>query len=421
MRLQPEEIQRTIAALEKFKRKDGTYNWTQTADELDTPESTVRRRAKAIARSGGMGFNPVLPSFEINSISTTLSPDGSIERQWVSQRPESGREFEVPEGHVVKGVSSLLDSDGRVRAEWIKTREGVDPKKTYDDLVELFSKFEPCAKPVPVPKGSFEDQLVVYPFSDPHFGLYVWGREASESWDLQKATAVILETFQRVIARTPRTNKALLIIGGDTMHADNGDNKTAKSGNALQVDGRYPKVLATACETIVHGINLILSAHKKVEVIVLPGNHDEHSAHAISLFLKAWYRKEPRVVVDDDPSLFRFREFGKVMIGTTHGHAAKPEKMPEIMASREAAMWGRTEHRYVHTFHVHHQSKRLTESGGCIIETHRIIAPQDAWHWNEGFLSGRSMQSIHYDREIGEISRATVNVIGDRISRGKSL
>jgi hypothetical protein len=284
----------------------------------------------------------------------------------------------------------------------------------------MFAAFKPAAKPRPAPAGKFEDQLVVYPFSDPHFGLYVWGREASENWDLQKSVNVILSTFARVVARTPKTNKAILIVGGDTMHADNNQNKTLASGNPLQVDGRYPKVFATAAETLAKIVDLLLTAHRSVEVIVLPGNHDENSSHTLAFGLKAWFRKERRVKVDDDPSFYRFREFGKVMIGTTHGHAAKASDMPQIMAAREAAIWGRTEHRYIHTFHVHHQSKAISEIGGCLVETHRIVAPQDAWHWNEGFLSGRSLQSISYDREHGEVGRATVNITGASTSRGKA-
>ncbi|ASV83166.1 hypothetical protein CES85_3944 [Ochrobactrum quorumnocens] len=41
---------------------------------------------------------------------------------------------------------------------------------------------------------------------------------------------------------------------------------------------------------------------------ILPGNHDEDASVAVAYFLLAWYRNEPRVVVDVDLSLFfRFR------------------------------------------------------------------------------------------------------------------
>jgi hypothetical protein len=317
----------------------------------------------------------------------------------------------LPEGHQIKGVSTLIGPDNEIKGQWIKTVAGPpDPAEYVRELEEAFRDFKPAAQPLIAPELPYEDQLTLYPWSDPHFGLHVWGKEASENWDLKISVDVIRETFRQVVARTAPTKQAILLVGGDTLHADNNLNRTPQSGHALQVDGRHQKVILTACETVVANANLILNNHESLEIIVIPGNHDETSAYPIAMFLHAWFRNDKRINVDLSPGLFRFREFGKVMIGTTHGHTVKSHNMPSLMAAREPEMWGRTRHRFVHTFHVHHSSKMVSEHGGCISETHQIIAPQDAWHYNAGFLSGRSLQSICYDRERGEVSRVRVAV-----------
>jgi hypothetical protein len=379
-------------------REGFPIDWT-----VYVPRDEDINRIKALR--GELGFKPVLPGFEIKTTAERI--DGA----WVKQERAHGEAFEVPDGHLVKGVSALIDAEGRTVQRWIKTKEGgVDPRAFVEALAEHFADFQPCTTRADAPPLSFTDQLALYPWSDPHFGLYIWGKEASVNWDLRTAVRMIRGTFEKVIARTPTTQQALLLVGGDTLHADSNENRTAASGNPLQVDGRYPKVLLTACETSAHIIDLMLSRHAEVEVIVLQGNHDEHASHAIAFFLHAWYRNEPRVKVDTSPSLFRFREFGKVMIGSTHGHTLKLKDMPAIMATRQPEMWGRTTHRFVHGFHVHHTSKILSEGNGCITETHQIIAPQDAWHFGAGFLSGRSLQSIVYDKVHGEVSRTKVAV-----------
>ena len=352
-----------------------------------------------------------MPTFAITSVSTQLGPNGELQKEWVKQKPQAGEAFEVPEGHAVKGVSALVDGTGRTIQQWVKTGVGPpDPAQFRAELEAHFADFKPAAIPVKPPDFALADQLTLYPWSDPHFGLMVWGSEASENWDLKIGVQTIREVFAQVVARTAPTKQAILLVGGDTLHADNNLNRTPQSGHALQVDGRHQKVILTACETIVSNTDLCLQKHENVELIVIPGNHDETSAYPIAMFLHAWYRNEPRVIVDLSPGLFRFREFGRVMIGTTHGHAAKAKDMPGIMAARQSEAWGRTRHRFIHTFHVHHSSKQVTEHGGCILETHQIVAPQDAWHFNSGFLSGRSMQSICYDRERGEVARARVAV-----------
>jgi hypothetical protein len=144
---------------------------------------------------------------------------------------------------------------------------------------------------------------------------------------------------------------------------------------------------------------------------ILPGNHDPYSSVAIAYFLLAWYRNEPRVSVDVDPSLFFWFRFGKVLLGATHGHTVKPQQMAAIMAHRRAEDWGATKFRHVHAFHLHHTSKFATEGNGVITEVHQAPVPQDAWHFGSGFLSGRSLQTITYHADFGEISRCRVAIL----------
>lgn len=375
-RITPEEAKKTIEELAALVAKHGALKYA--AEALGVNESSLRSRKR-------------------NAEAVLLRAGEHAPR--------------LPEGHALRGVSTLVGADGEIKGQWIKSVAGrPDPQEYMRELEEHFAGFKPCAEPRKIPDLQYEDQLTLYPWADPHFGAFSWKLETGNNWDLKIAVNVIRDTFAQVVARTAPSKQAILLVGGDTLHADNNLNRTPASGHALQVDGRHQKVLLTACETIVANTDLLLTKHENVELIVLPGNHDETSAYPIAMFLHAWFRMEPRVKVDLSPSLFRFREFGKVMLGTTHGHAAKAKDMPAIMAAREASSWGRTIHRFVHCFHVHHSSKLMTEHGGCLVETHQTIIPQDAWHFNAGFLSGRSLQSICYDRERGEVSRVRVAV-----------
>jgi len=105
---------------------------------------------------------------------------------------------------------------------------------------------------------------------------------------------------------------------------------------------------------------------------------------------------------------FGCSDFGKVLLGSTHGHTVKPERMPNIMASRRAEDWGATLFRYVHTFHLHHSAKRADEDNGVISEIHQAPIPSAAWHAGAGYLSGRSLQAILYHRNYGEVARSRV-------------
>lgn len=384
------------------------------ANEHGHSWSAVKRVATRLKREqaerGEFGFDPVIPGFVVTQASAQQGADGETQKTWVKQRPERD-DFDLPPGHVIKGVSALLDENDRVVQKWVKTKEGeIDPNAFARNLETAFQNFTVAAKPKPVAQLSYADQLAFFPIADPHVGLHSWARETGADWDLKIARRVFIETAAKVFDRTPATKHAMIVFGGDNLHADNGDNRTPTSGHALDVDGRYPKALITTCEIFVALIDTSLAKHEIVEVITLAGNHDPHAAHAIAFFLHAWYRNEPRVKIDLSPAIIRFRQFGKVMLPMTHGHTIKRTEIAGMAAAREPKMWGETVFRYAHVFHVHHRSQFVSEGAGLITESHQIIPPQDAYHAAGPYTAGRSLKSIIYDREHGEIGRTTVAV-----------
>jgi hypothetical protein len=379
----------------------------EAAKALGISRTTFDSRLRIAAARGFMlDHDPAMPGYRISRVSS--GPQGKT----IEQKPEHGEVFEVPAGHLVKGVSAFVDPDGRVIGKWIKTREGeLDPLELADRLKEAFAGYEPAAPVAPPPAAVDSDLLNLLPANDWHVGMFGWGKQVDVDWDLKISERTIGDAAENTILRAPKAKTAIVLGGGDLLHADNQDNKTARSGHTLDVDGRYPKVVIVATRLMVRTIDATLRHNENVIVRVLPGNHDEHTAVAIAMFLFAWYRNEPRVTVDIDPSLFFWHRFGSVMLGATHGHTVKIKDMPGIMAHRRAADWGATKFRYVHGFHLHHSAKLATEGNGCISEIHQAPIPQDAWHYGAGFLSGRSLQAITYHREFGEIGRVRTAIL----------
>jgi hypothetical protein len=306
---------------------------------------------------------------------------------------------------LLTGTSVLTDAEGNEVLRWTKTKTGIDPAETVRIIKGAFENYESPVIPTQGPRGLSDNCLVLYPLPDLHIGQYCWASEVDNNWDLDTAKRVIGSSFARVVEMTPPTELAVILGGGDQLHADSNEERTRRSGHKVQVDDRHSKVLATACKIFVDTIDLALGKHQKVEVRILQGNHDETASTALAYFLSAWFRSEPRVLVDISPSLFFWKRYGSVFLAATHGHEAKPGQMAGIMAARRPEDWGLTKHRYAHTFHVHHQSKFISEGGGATVETHQTPIPQDAFNYGMGFLSGRSLQSITYHKDMGEVGR----------------
>lgn len=397
-----EQLAETVEHVKQFPTMQAA------ADAMGITYRALYNRMRAAARAGlVLDQKPAMPGFRVSQVTT--HPDG---KQTIQQKPEHGGAFEMPAGHVIKGKSTLIGPDGATVLEWIKTKEGqIDPLAIAEQLKTSFADYKPAALPAPTPAAPAADLLTLLPCNDWHVGMFAWKKDSGENWDLKISLATIGAAVEDTVARSPSSAECIVLGGGDLLHADNSENKTAKSGNVLQVDGRYPKVVDAAAMLMVKTVDAALGRHQHVTVRILPGNHDEHSAVAIAYFLRAWYRNEPRVTVDVDPSLFFWFRFGQVMLGATHGHTVKLAQMPSIMAHRRAEDWGATKFRYVHGFHIHHSSKVATEGNGVICESHQAPIPQDAWHFGAGFLSGRSLQAITYHRDFGEIGRVRTAIL----------
>lgn len=161
-------------------------------------------------------------------------------------------------------------------------------------------------------------------------------------------------------------------------------------------------------DTLVYWVKAALAKHRKIVVRLCEGNHDPQASFALALSLSSYFRNEPRVTVDLSPANFWYYRFGQNLIGATHGHTQKSEKLPAIMAADRPKDWGETQYRVFFQGHLHH--KHIKEYPGCLVEVLRTLAPADAWAHSHGYRSGREMQAIVYHRKFGEIVRHTCPV-----------
>lgn len=403
--LTPEQIQATIEAMHRHDRGDGTYRTTAMGAELGITDSSARRRIrriKRLAEQGHLGTDPVLPGFTIKSVASR-----SVDGAWIKQTKAPGPEFTVPEGHAVKGVSALVDGDGRVMAQWVKTR-----LDSHDVLVEAiretFEGYRGRAEPAPAPDHTDDSLLQLYPIADQHNGLLAWGKETGEDYNLDIGADRLRSSMARLVAQAPAARQAIILNLGDWTHNDDSRNVTPRSGNVLDVDGRYFRILTAGVQLMMDCIDLSLQKHETVLVRNIPGNHDPHASVALTVALSAFYADEPRVTIDDDPGEFFYHRFGATLIGATHGHRLKPADMAMAMATRRREDWGATKYHWFLFGHVHHETAK--EVGDCRVESFQTLAGRDAHHAATGYSSGQSLTSITLHHDDGEIGRHRVNI-----------
>jgi hypothetical protein len=371
-----------------------------TYDAMRLRRSKQRRRAER----GEMGFAPVLPGFAVKTTARKM-PDGT----WVKQARAPGEEFEMPKGQRLKGVSALVDADDRVVAKWIKTQQDASIAAfSVDAIKEALSDIKPRL-PIIRTGVSMSALLTDYVVGDHHLNMRAWPQEtAGAAWDIKIAENILIEKCDELVERTPWSEIGIFSNLGDFFHANNASNETAK-GTSVDVDGRYGKALQVGLRLSVACIEKLLTKHERVIINWLRGNHDSEIAMAAALAIWAWFRNEPRVEINFNPSKFFIHRHGRTMLFSTHGDALKPAKVVEFVASQYPQIWGETTKRYAKFGHVHHAARGGTV-GNMVWESFETLAPKDAWHAGEGYQADRSMTAITYHNVTGEWSRNRVSV-----------
>lgn len=185
--------------------------------------------------------------------------------------------------------------------------------------------------------------------------------------------------------------------------------KPTTGGTMQQEDTRWQKTFRLGREICVWMIETC-SQIAPVDVLIIPGNHDESRSFYLGDALYCWFRNNPNVRIDNSADKQKYYEFGKVMLGFAHGYDEDLKKLPFLMAVDQPEMWARTQYREWHTGDKHHKKDLLPkadESTGMVIRIMRSLAALDAWTFNKGYRSLRASEAFVWDPKCGLVAQYT--------------
>jgi hypothetical protein len=316
----------------------------------------------------------------------------------------------VPDGFMVKGVSTYYNKEGQPAGQWVKS--SVDMDRQREVMQAAFSAMAedlPRAKPAKAPTVTNAKLANVYTLTDSHVGALCWHRENLDpngSWDLSIAENVLTGCFEHMVMASPPARTGIVAQLGDFLHSDGLEAKTPTSGHILDQDGRFPKVVQTAIRILRRVIGFALQKHERVVVLMAEGNHDLASSVWLRAMFKALYENEPRVEVIDSELPYYVYQHGQTMLAWHHGHLKKNDQLPLLFAAQFPKVWGETTRRYAHTGHRHHFEEK--EHSGMSVVQHSTLAARDAYAARGGWMSERQCTAITYHSDFGQVCRNTV-------------
>lgn len=313
----------------------------------------------------------------------------------------------VPPGYFVKGVSTYYGADGQVAGQWVKSHiDAAQQEAILRAAAAAMAEELPRQAPISAPGITIPDLANVYTLTDAHVGALAWRVENMDKngdWDLSIAERVLAGCFEHMVNGSAAATTGIVAQLGDFLHFDGLQALTPTSGHILDADGRFPKVVAVAIKILRRVVNLVLSRHEKVLLLLAEGNHDMASSVWLRAMFGALYENEPRVQVIDTAAPYYALQHGNTMLCWHHGHLAKNGSLPLLFAAQFPKMWGDTTKRYCHVGHKHHVE--IKEHSGMTVEQHPTLAARDAHAARGGWFSERQCTAITYHKEFGQVAR----------------
>ena len=294
---------------------------------------------------------------------------------------------------------------------WLRRKGGPEADRAFlEELFGALAERAPTLPPPPVPRGDGEPRMAVLAAPDIHVGKLAWGEETGENYDTRIALSLWRESTRALLARLAayphETELLLLPLGNDLFHVDSMQNTTT-SGTRVDVDSRWQRAFRLVAEFVVEEI--IEAARKvapRVEVIMVPGNHDHQRTFYLGELLRVFYAKTPGIRVQNAPTPRKYRLWRQVLLGWTHGHRGRHRDLPLLMAVEASGLWGHASWREWQVGHYHARKQYhympLVDERGVIVRVLPALSGTDAWHAEMGFIGSKRAASLIVYHPEGE-------------------
>ena len=371
-----------IQARELFQqRKEESTSSLSQADigkELDYDVEGQRLKAKLILDSEALTEEEIYKFFNLDPLNWTISRMWGI---WKSEKYHLSVFFKPRAGSVI-GVD-ILESIRKVAAEVKLEVPELTPVSPEDEPKELYA---------------------VMCMFDAHLGRYAKEAYTGESFSLETIIPDYYNALLRMIQEVPlhKVKKFVLPIGNDFFNVDNyqlGTTRGTPQDNPYDLKQMFQVGLKFITQAISY-----MSRFAPVDVILVPGNHDNLTSTYMAIALEEMFSANTNVTVDSDPIDRKYRLYGKTLLTFTHGEL-DANKLSVLIPHEAKALFCEATYYECLQGHLHHEKRQKQpeiECGGIVIRNLAGMTKKDRWTFKEGYtLSTKRAYTIMYHETEG--------------------
>ncbi len=279
---------------------------------------------------------------------------------------------------------------------WLERSIDLDIAATLREVVEEIRANPPVKAQVEFTSMGLDDpHLLEVSLPDIHVGKLTWAPETGHSYDLKIAPTNAMQAAHTLWQKASvfPIQRILLPLGNDYFNVNNAAGTTA-GGTPQDEDGRWKRSFRVGCKLAVEMIEYFRGKTEDgVDVLIVPGNHDPERIYYMGMYLEGVYGSTADVRINNGEKSRKYYRYGTTLLGFTHGHGEKHDKLPLLMAGEAAKDWAETTHHEFHLGHLHHKKETRyhagQEFGPVRVRILPSLCPADEWHFSSGYVGSK--------------------------------
>jgi hypothetical protein len=233
---------------------------------------------------------------------------------------------------------------------WLSKR--TKEQEFSSNFIEFLENYIPISSQIPLPiNHNFPASLIINK-QDSHLDKY----DSDGDNNINSRFDAIFDRINIIISQCILFNKLesiTYILGSDMFNSEY--MKTTTKGtpqtNILEFHEGFEKI----CQHEVDVINMLLENGSFVDVIYVPGNHDEYIGWHLMKWLEAYYRNNKRLSFDCSSKYRKYVSYGTTAMMFNHGDVIKPEKLAGIFPIEFKDNWSKHSNFYIFTGDKHQE------------------------------------------------------------------